>query len=111
MRWLSEGEWAWILTLLGILAYEVWATQTGHDTMSDAIRKITQKHGWFRWVVLGSLLVLAWHLTAWTFKEATRADPPHHTPIHADVPDVRIDEWRADCPRIEERVSVPVSVD
>jgi len=56
----SAPAWGmWIALGVAILAFEIWATMTGHETMSEAVR-----HGpkWVKWFFGAGLIWLWVHL-------------------------------------------------
>jgi len=57
--WFSPAWGMWIGIGVAILAFEIWATMTGHETMSEAVR-----HGpkWVKWFFGAGLIWLWVHL-------------------------------------------------
>ena len=52
----------WLVVLLIIPIFEVWALKTGRRTLSQWIRKVFRRRRWVRWLGLGLLGWLAVHL-------------------------------------------------
>lgn len=80
---LTPGEWAWVLTLGFIIGYEIWATATGAQTMSEAVWVAGKGRPWFKVFVAVALTVLTLHLV----------NKPDEK-----VPDRVAPAWVPDCP-------------
>lgn len=51
--------------LLVWAVFDIWAWKTGRATITDALRRWDRRYPWFRYLVLG-LVVLGWvHLFGW----------------------------------------------
>jgi hypothetical protein len=61
IRWRVAG-FAWLVFLLGILAYEVWALRAeAIPTLSAWVWRVDAARPWFRYAVLGSVAFLLYH--------------------------------------------------
>lgn len=56
---LIPGMVMWIVILVAVVAFEIWAVWTGNPTMSETLRR---GPGWLRLLVGGGLILLFYHL-------------------------------------------------
>lgn len=57
----SEGTYAWLGLSAYVVAYDLWAIRTGHQTLSSAFYEAV-KHPQRRWLVVASWAYLTAHL-------------------------------------------------
>lgn len=65
---MTVGLWAWVIILISIAVYDVWAWATRAETLTDAARRLQRRWRVFRFVVALALAVLWWHLFASSFR-------------------------------------------
>jgi hypothetical protein len=53
--------YSWLAFLIGIVIYEVWALKTGNYTLSAWVWEQDLNFPWFKWVVMGGFVGLAFH--------------------------------------------------
>lgn len=53
------AEIAWLVIIVGVLAFELWAIHQHRNTLSQYVQ---HKPNWFRWAALGGVIVLGLHL-------------------------------------------------
>ncbi len=70
----------WI-ALIGVVAFEVWALLTGHQTWSQRIHGAVRGHPVRASLLFGIVLVLAGHIFFGWFFRASRKDVWNETPI------------------------------
>lgn len=58
----NPAAWAWLIILLMVVGFETWAIFTHHLTLSQWIQRQSVKHRWLKWLGVGLLSTLIWHL-------------------------------------------------
>ena len=55
---------AWFLLVLfvALFVFELWALQTGHNTVSHFLQRMVKAHRWLAWLGGLAWIVLGWHL-------------------------------------------------
>jgi hypothetical protein len=55
---------AWFLLgfLIALVAFELWALHTGHNTVSQLLQHVLKGHKWLQWVAVVGWAVVGWHL-------------------------------------------------
>jgi len=56
------AEWTLLILVILLAAFEVWALVTGHNTISHLFQRLSNAHGWLKWVGLAGVVALWWHL-------------------------------------------------
>lgn len=56
------AAWIFVGALVVILVFELWAGHTGHETISQWMRRLFGRHRWWRPFALGVLGLTLWHL-------------------------------------------------
>jgi len=54
----------WVLAglLLTALVYDAWAWHTGHPTISQGVKRVTDGHRWWKLAAAGVIGLTLWHL-------------------------------------------------
>ena len=60
----EAAAWVWLIIVGLLIGFELWATWTGHHTLSDWLRKYTRQRRWrwLKWLGVGALTFLIYHL-------------------------------------------------
>ncbi len=58
----TSGGYAWLVFLLAVLVYEIYASLTPNgQTLSEWVWIYDHAHRWFRYVTMGSVTILMLH--------------------------------------------------
>jgi hypothetical protein len=58
---MNTGGYAWLVFLIGVALYEVYASLTGGQTLSEWVWMYSPDHPWFKYIVLTSVSFLMYH--------------------------------------------------
>jgi hypothetical protein len=51
----------WLVFIAALAGVDVWLDLTGRPTLSEWVRKQDRRYPWFRYVVIGALIILCYH--------------------------------------------------
>ncbi len=51
----------WLVLLVAAAAFDVWLWRTHRPTLTQWVRRQDRRFPWFRWLVVGALIFLAYH--------------------------------------------------
>ena len=56
------AAWAWLIILVGLIAFEAWAAGTGNATLSQWLWSWESRAPWMYWASLAAFGLLIYHL-------------------------------------------------
>lgn len=59
---MDPAGWAWVWLLFGVGVIEVTLAHAHHPTLSQWLRRLSNRHRWVKWACLGALVFFAYHL-------------------------------------------------